>query len=192
MKRILFTLAAFALIGCQQAPVPDVLPPLSFANQPKIRIAATEIRVVENYVAPARSPNIDHMFPVSPTAAIKQWANDRLQTAGSTGIMEISIDDASVVEVPLPKTEGVRGFFTDDQSERYDGKIRVTMRLFDGQRGIAAAEGDVNVIRSRSINEKASLADRERMFHSMTKEMMDQFNTQAEARLRQYFSAFLR
>jgi hypothetical protein len=192
MKRIVLALTALTLLGCEPAPQAQNLGPISFANQPKIRLAVSEIRVVEQYEPPMKSPNVEHIFHTTPSKAIGQWATDRLQAAGTQGLMEVSIEDASVVEVPLPKTEGLRGLFTDDQSERYDGKIRVTFRIFDGARAIAIAEGDVNVVRSRSVNEKATIQDRERMFHQMTQEMMTQFNGEAEKRLRQYFGAFLR
>lgn len=192
MKKIFFALAALALVACQPAPTPQNLAPISFTNQTKIRLAAVEIRVIEQYEPPMKSPNVEHIFFMTPTNAIKQWASDRLQATGTSGLMELTIDDASVVEVPLPKTTGLRGFFTDDQSDRYDGKIRATFRIYDGVHAVAIAEGDVNVIRSRSVNEKATLQERELLFHAMTQEMMTQFNGEAEKRLRQYFAAFLR
>jgi hypothetical protein len=192
MKRILLALTAMTLLGCQQAPEPQVLAPISFANMPQIRLAVSEIHVVEQYQPPLRTPNVEHMFPTPPAAAVKQWANDRLKASGTQGLMEITIEDASVKEIELPKTKGLRGLFTDDQSERYDAKLRVTMRVYDGEHTIAMAEGDVNVIRSRSINEKATINDRERLFNDLTKELMMQFNTEAEARLRQYFATLLR
>jgi hypothetical protein len=192
MKRIFLSFTAVMLMSCQQAPAPQTLEPIRFSGLPKIRIAASEIRVVDNYDAPLKSPNVEHMFPTPLTTSISQWSTDRLQAAGTDGIMEVTIEEASVVEVKLPKTKGLRGLFTDDQSERYDAKLRATMRLYTGNRAIAVAEGDVNVVRSRSINEKATINDRERLFHDMSKELMTQFNTQSEARLRQYFGAFLR
>lgn len=192
MKRFLLALTTLTLIGCQQAPTPQTLQPLSFASMPKIRIAAAEIRVVEQYEPPLKAPNVEHMFPNPPTKAVNQWVADRLQAAGTSGLLEVSIEDASVVEVPLPKTDGVRGFFTDDQSERYDAKLRVTFRMYDGLKAASIAAGDVNVVHARSINEKATIQDRERLFDEMMKEMMMQFNSESENRLRQYFNAFLR
>lgn len=192
MKKLLLAVSALIITSCQQAPAPQQLDQISFANMPKIRIAASEIRVVEQYEAPLKAPNVDHMFPTPPTRAVNQWVADRLQAAGTQGLLEVSVEEASVVEVPLPKTDGIRGFFTDDQSERYDAKLHVTFRMYDGARASSLAAGDVTVIRSRTINEKATIRDRERLFHDMTKEMMAQFNTEAEARMRQYFGAYLR
>jgi len=70
--------------------------------------------------------------------------------------------------------------------------MRVVMRLYSGARAVADVEGDVNVLRSKSINEDATINDREKLFYDMTVGMMQQFDGAAEARLRQYFGAYLR
>lgn len=192
MKKLLAILGLLALAACEAAPAPQVLPPISFSDKIPFRLAVSEIRVVENYRAPLAAPNIDHQFPTPPTVALKTWASQRLQAAGGQGVLEFSIEDASVIENKLPRTEGLRGFFTDDQSERYDGKIRVVMRIYDGTRAAARVEGDVNALRSASINEKATVAEREKMYYDITKDLMAQFDHEAENRLRQYFGQFLR
>lgn len=192
MKK-LFALAALTLFtACEQAPPPPVFPPISFSQKTPIRLDVAEIRVVENYRPTLAAPNVEHNFQTPPNVALKTWASQRLQAVGKQGILEFVIEDASVIEKPLPKTDGVRGFFTDDQSERYDAKTRVVMRLYTGARAAADAEGDVNVMRSKSIAEKATINDREQLFYDMTVSMMQQFDTEAETRLRQYFGAFLR
>lgn len=178
--------------ACSQAPQIPALKPVDFSHKTPIRLAVSEIRVVENYQSPLRDPNVEHTFPTPPVQAVKTWANQRLRAAGGTGVLEVVIDDASVVEKKLPKTDGVRGMFTDDQSERYDARLRVTLRLYAGERAISDAEGNVNVIRSRSINEKATIAQREELQQQIVLEMMQQFDTEAELRFRQYFAPYLR
>ena len=95
-------------------------------------------------------------------------------------------------EVPLPKTEGIKGIFTDDQDARYDARMSITMRLYNGENAMSVASADVVVERSRSIHEKATIDERERMFDMMTREMIATFDQQATARLRQYFNKYLR
>jgi len=192
MKRLIFALFALSLSACQEAPAPQSFPPLNFSAQPKIKLAVAEIRVIENYKSPMTAPNVEQNFPVSPSAAIKQWVEGRLQAVGSSGILEITINDASVIERPLPRTQGIKGFFTNDQSEQYDATLHVALRLYDGERAIAVAEGDVRVTKSRSIAEDATVAQREQIYYAMTREIMARFNTEAEARLNQYFSPYLR
>jgi len=188
-----FALACIAIItACQPAPQGFVAAPISFGARGPIRLNVAEIRITQNYQPPMRSPNVEQDFPLPPDAAVKQWLAERLSAFGQTGMMEITINDASVKEVKLPKTEGVKGLFTDDQEARYDATIHVTFRLYTGAQGLSDASGDVVVTRSRSINEKATVDERRKMYHEMTREMMTQFNAEAEARLRQYFSRFIR
>ena len=190
-KYIAITFLALAT-ACQPAPSSFVAEPISYAARGPIRLNVAEIRVTQNYPPTMRAPKVEQDFPLPPDTAIKKWVQERLAASGQSGMMEVSIDDATVKEVKLPKTPGIEGVFTDDQDARYDAVMHVTFRVYTGTQGISDASGDVIVTRSRSINEKATVDERRKIYHEMTREMMAQFNTQAEARLSQYFSRFMR
>jgi hypothetical protein len=193
MKKFILCALAFALTACQQAPTSYTPEPFAFESSAVApwRINVAEIRIVEGYQSSLRKPNVEQDFPVPPAHAVKKWVASRLKATGTRGVMEITIRDASVTETALPKTEGITGFFTDDQDARYDARLVVTMRIFSGVQGISDATGDVEVTRSRSINEKATVFERSQLYHQMTRDMMLSFDSEAEKRLRQYFSAFL-
>jgi hypothetical protein len=190
---ILVALCALALAGCQEAPQPFKSESFAFerAGAP-IAIDVAQINITENYQPPLRRPNVEQDFPVAPANAIRKWVAARLKAAGNSGVLEVVIDDASVKEARLPKTEGLKGLFTDDQEARYDAKILVTLRIFTGAQGISDATGDVTITRTRSINEKATVYQREAMYQQMTAEMMADFDREANARLRQYFTRFIK
>jgi hypothetical protein len=57
---------------------------------------------------------------------------------------------------------------------------------------ISVAEGNVQATKSISIAENTSIAERKKMFYSMVQKIMTPFNREAEARLNQYFSPYLR
>ena len=192
MRNILLACAALLLASCQEAPAAYKPAALDFAGKPPIRLNVAQIRIVENYKSPMRAPNIEHELPVPPSQALKQWVNQRVQAVGTQGVFEFVIEDASVKETKLKKTQGMKGFFTDDQDAKYDANISVTMRLYDGVEAISRASGDVRVMRSKTINEKASINDRTRLFEGMTRDMMTAFDTEAQSRLRQYFAGFMR
>lgn len=192
MRSFLAASLCLLITACSPAPQPAAIQPIDFSHKPKIALAVSEIRVVENYQSPLKSPNAEHLFPTSPASAVKTWASQRLLASGSNGLLEVVIDDASVIEKELPKTEGVRGMFTDDQAERYDARLRVTLRLYTGERAIADAEGNVSIVRARSIHEKATLAEREQFYQQIVRDMMTQFDSEAELRFRQYFSPYIR
>ncbi len=187
-------LAVLMLTACQQAPAGFTPAPFAFEDQrlapQPIRVAT--IRMREDYTSPGRSPYVEQDFPVSPARAVTRWVDTRLKATGQRGILEITIDDASVKEVKLPQTKGLKGLITDDQEARYDAVIAVTMRLYDGSTAISQASGNVEVRRSRSINERASVAEREAIYHQMVSDMMRDFERETQVRLQQYFSAYIR
>lgn len=186
-KFFALALTALALASCQDAPAPSAPAGIHFGNKPPIRLNVAQLQVNSAYQPPMKLPNVDHQMPTPPLMAINQWAGQRFAPAGSQGTLEIVIEDASVKETPLPKKDGITGFFTDDQEARYDAHIKVTIRLYDGVNTIAANEAQAEVSRWRTINEKATVAQREAMFNNMLQEMMLQLDAEADARVRQYF-----
>lgn len=193
MKKVLFLTLLVLLTACKQAPSAYEPPPFAFENgatAPR-RVSVREIRVVDAYSTPLAKPNVEHEFPVTPESALKSWVSHRLHANPSISAdsrLEVIIRDASVIETPLKKTEGVKGFFTDDQDARYDARIVVTFRLFGGGSLASVATGDVEITRYVTINEKASVFERQRIFHQLLEKMMLDFDREANARLNQYFS----
>jgi len=189
MKKIL-ALAAIAMLStaCSTAPLEQPLEPIRF-TQPPMRVSVAQVRI-EN-LTPALPNAVDAQMPTPPAAAITQWVNDRLVAGGSSGYMVVTIQNASMLEQKLPKTEGMKGFFTDDQDAKYAGSMVVDFRLFDGISTTPVAQASVNVARGRSINEKATLAERERFYHQLVADMMQAFNGEAETQLRRFMGTYL-
>lgn len=176
--------------ACQQAPGPYTPAPLDFGNQAPIRLNVAEVRVVENYRSSLQAPYVEQEFPIMPAAGVKQWLKQRVQAIGTQGVFEVTIDDASAKETKLTKTEGWKSLITNDQDTRVDASLKVTMRLYDGTSAISNASGDVIITRSRTIDEKATVNDRTKLFESMGREMMAAFDKEATLRLQQYFSGY--
>ena len=191
MKRSLTLLAIALLTACSQAPLPDRLPPLSFTQTAPFRVMAAQVRVDQNYQPPLARPNVEQEFATTPAQAIGIWARDRLQAAGSGGLLIVNIDDASVREVLPPRSTGIRGLFTTDNGE-YTAKLSANFRLYDGVNPIAVAEATVNVSRIRTLDRDASPAERDQFYDTLTRDVMRDFDAQATLQLRQYFAAYLR
>ena len=194
MKKCIALILIALLTACENAPSAFVPGPLAFESTiaAPMRIHVAKIEVLNHYQSPLRRPNMEQDFPVAPAKAIEKWVARRLSATGSSGVLQVIIHDGSVKETPLRKTPGVKGLFTDDQDARYDAKLAVTFRLFDGTSIASAATGDVEVTRFITINEKATVFERERIYHQMTDAMMNDFEREANARLHQHFSAVLK
>lgn len=192
MKKYWLLALTLLTVACQQAPGPYTPAPLEFGNQQPIRLNVAEVRVVENYRSSLQAPYVEQEFPIMPAAGVKQWLKQRVQAVGTQGALEVVIDDASVKEVKLPKTEGWKNLFTNDQDARFDASLKVTFRLYDGTSAISNASGDVIVTRSRTIDEKATVNQRTKMFEEMGREMMTLFDKESTLRLQQYFNAYIK
>lgn len=191
-KSLILSIALLALSACQEAPTAYTPTPFAFENS----VAPTPVKlgkidVVNHFQSPMKRPHIEQDMRVSPEKAIEAWLDHRLRAAGGAGRFEVTINDASVVETPLKKTEGVKGFFTDDQDARYDAHISVTFRAYDGSSNAAKAVADVEVKRFITIHEKATVFERQQRYHEMLQAMMVDFDREANARFAQYFGGYV-
>lgn len=192
-KSILTSLlaAVFILSGCAAQVEKPGFSQISFAHLPPINLNVARVEVENRYVSPATRPNVEHEFPVSPAAAASNWGRDRLKAVGQSGVVRVIVRRASVVEVPLKRTTGVKGAFTKDQSERYDAVIDMMVEIRD-------ANGDLRVTaestakRSRSVSENISLNGREKVWFEMTEAMMGDLNASLEVQIRKHMNRWLR
>jgi hypothetical protein len=193
MKKAFIIGLALLLTACEEGPKPFMPAPFAFEQNlaAPLGVRVASIRVDDVYHPPLKRPYVEQEFPIAPATALHKWADLRLKATGKAGLLEITINDASVQEVKLPKTKGLKGLLTDDQDARYDAKISVSFKLYSGDRGMSEASADVTISRSRSINERATVYEREAIYHQMTSEMMVDFEREANQRLRQYFSGYL-
>ncbi len=186
-----FILIAGLLAGCAESADRPVYPQISFAHLPKIALDVARIEVANTYVSPATEPNVEHRFPVSPAASALNWGRDRLQPAGAGGVARVTLERASVVEVPLEKTKGVRGAFTNDQSERYNGVITMSVEILnaEGERqGIVRATAQ----RSQTVPEDISLNEREKIWFDMTEKLMATMNEALETQVRTHLKTWIK
>ncbi len=180
-----------ALAACTTPDPEPVYPELSYAHYGQIRLDVRRIEVVRAYEQPAKKPNVEHLFAVSPLSMAERWVNDRLRAAGRAGIARATISRAGVVEVPLKRTTGVRGVFTKDQSERYDGVIEISIRIV-GDDGAEKASVMSRAARSRTVAEDVSLIDREKVWFEMTEAMMNDLNASLQRQINEHLRAFVR
>lgn len=177
------------LVACAETPPPaqQSYAELRWTHRPRITLAAMGPELIVNYVSPRHDPNVEHLMPLSPETAIRTWVQDRLQCTGfGTNTIRVVVDDASVVEVPLETKGGVKGFFTTEAEVRYDAKAAVTVQLLDGN-GAVLVQIRQNAWRTRSVSEKASMAEREKSWYELIELMMQDLDGALESGIRSYF-----
>ena len=193
MKRVakLFgVLCVLAVAACTQGTAPKPAPVLSFADKAAIQLDVAQLEIRPEYVSPGRSPNIEHIMPLSPEAGVVRWAQDRLKPMGRTGYARVVIQDAKVVEVPLPVEDGFKGMFKKQQSERYDGSLDVAVQILD-ERHFPIADVVARATRSRSVPEGISLNERDQVLFEITESLVRDVDSQIDGLIRSYLSRWV-
>lgn len=192
MRQALLLLAmVVALAGCETADPVQRLPELTFAHLPPLALDVAAVEVVNQYHSPLKRPNVEHEFPTPPARAVERWAHDRLKAVGARNRARLVIRDAPVTEAKLKLTEGIKGAFTKDQSERYDALLDTTLEIVDDS-GRVLGFAISRASRSRTVREDATLNERERTWHDIADGLMKDFNAEMERNIRQHLVNWLR
>ena len=192
IRRNWIVAAALLLAACSEAPPPTRFPQLTYAHHGAFVLDVSEIEIVDAYRSPLRSPNVEHLMPVTPAAVARQWADDRLKKAGSSGRRAVfTIENAAVTESLLQRKSGIRGALTVDQSERYDATLAIRLEIFDiAGRSVGVVEA--NAERSRSVPEDITLDAREKIWFSITESLANDLNAELDRAIPQFLGQYLR
>jgi hypothetical protein len=179
------------LSSCDTPPHRDPFPQLTYQHLGPINLDVAKIVIVDAYQPPMTAPHVDQDFPTPPATAARQWAQDRLKAVGSDGVAKFTVIDGSAVDVPLPRTTGLDGVVTQDQSNRYD--VTVTVRLeVENRMGNHRGSITANAKRSESVPEDMTLNEREKLWFEMTDQVMKQLNTELEKQIGKNLKDFVR
>ncbi len=183
---------AAALAGCADAPMPPRFAPISYATYGRFTFEAERLEIAQEYQAPLAPPNVEHLFAQRPDDTLKRWANERLAVTGrGERFARFVIIDARVTETQLPRETGVRATFTNEQAQRYDGRIEVGVELRQLRGNFRDGYATAAATRSRSVAENISLNDRERVWYEMVEQMMNDVNAELDRQIRQNMPRFL-
>ena len=191
-------LRGFAMLGltallaaCASAPPKPVYPEITFTGEPKLTFAASSVQTVQEYQPSAEPPHIELAIAQPPVLVAQRWAQDRIQLDKSQPYsVVVTIKKASVTEEDLKKTPGLRGHFTDDQASRFTVDVAMTVDLRDA-RGFRLATASAAAKRSNTLNEDATLNDRDKLIYDLVKATMMDTDRELESNIRQYMPLYV-
>ena len=183
-------LAVTTIVAACQPPPSYESEPFSFAALPPLVFDLGGIEVVERG-SPPHASDVDHLFSTPPAVAARLWAEDRLRTSGSVGLLRVTIEDASARITPLKTNTDLKGLFTEEQAERLDLRLRVTIEAID-ESGQVNGSATADARRSRTLLEGITLAERERTYDEVVKALLHDYNASQEKAIRQYLGLYLR
>ena len=178
------------LSACSNPPPVQRLPEMTFLYKPPIRLNVARVEVVSEYTAPTVRPNIEYDMPVSPEAAVRKWAQDRLKPVGKEGILRVVIHKASATETPLQTDQSLSGMFKKEQAARVDENIDVTLQMLD-DRQFTVADVSGKAFRSRTEPEDQKLNQRDQLLYDMTYDLVRGFDEEVEPNIRTGFNKWL-
>ncbi|MGH6982890.1 MAG: hypothetical protein ACRED7_09710 [Stellaceae bacterium] len=181
---------AVTLTACSAPPPHPQYPDIHFTGQQPIGLAVNTVSLREDYTPSSTAPHVETQFPVTPMHALENWAHDRLSATGGPDRAVVDVTDASVTETSLPRTQGMQGWFTTDQSERYDMTVQATINIIDSS-GLVVRTATAHASRSQTVAENISPDQREQTWYDMTKDIMAQFDRQMENEIRTHFTGFV-
>ena len=179
-----------SLAACTTPNPTPIYPDLTFVNRQPIRLNVGSLQIIDEVSPPMKAPNVEHLAPVTPAAAMERWANDVLQAAGTSGRAVMAVRQGKIVEEKLKTTGGIKGAFTTDQSERYVVSMAGQLDLFDGA-GVRLGQALAEAERSKTIAEDASLNDRERLWYDLVEATARDFATSMEQAIKRELGAYV-
>ena len=177
--------------GCQMEP-PRVVEraALSFAALPPLIFDLDRIEVTERPTAPHPS-DVAHLFPTPPAVGVKRWVEDRLRASGTAGLLRVTVDEASARITPLETNTDLEGLFTEEQNERLDVRLRVTIEAVDDT-GTVRGRASTDARRSRTLPEGITFDEREVLYDQIIGALLHDYNESQEQAIRRYLYIYLR
>jgi len=189
-KYYLAVLSLIFFLGCDTIKTKNNFPDLRYTHLPTISLSVSKVEVVNKYQPKFKKPNVESEFPILPSVALRNWFNDRLSASGGSDFIRATVLNASVVEVPLKRRDGIRGIFTRDQTERYDAVLSAKIEIFDSL-GVLKGTVSSKAKNSQTVAEGTTLAKRELIWFTMLEAMMKDLNRSLENQIRKFFKPWL-
>ncbi len=190
LKPIFFLSVIAGLSACETPLTVQKLPDITFSNLPPISLNVERIETISEFKAPLKLPNVDHLFYISPEKALMNWGRDRLAATGKKGQARFVIKNAAATESKLAIDKGFAGQFKKELSERYTVLVEGELQIIDAS-GVRVRAASAKAERSRTILEDASLNERKKLWHDITRAAVTDFNSKIESVIKTHFSGVL-
>ena len=188
-QNLLFIFVLFLpLAGCDTPNLENSLPELTFKHQSVIHLDVERIQIINEFKMPFKSPNVEHLVPVSPGASAERWASDILRPIGQSGIAQFVITNGSVIREDLKIQKGIKGIFSIDQSKRFQAAVNVRLEIYkDQSKSIARASAS----RSQTLREDASPNLQSRLWYNLVERLMESFDREMRHQINTHLKPYI-
>ncbi len=169
---VLLPLALAACGDDTPPPAPQSFAPLHYDYLPKLRLNVGQVSV-QDHSLPVGPQDVAASSPAVPAQALAQMARDRLFAAGTEGVANFVIDQASIVRGP---------------GGALDGQLAVHLDLVTAG-GARAGYAEARIARQHVPGSDPE--DQSANLYELTRQMMDGMNVELEYQMRRSLRAFM-
>ena len=188
----ILSLVGFLVVSaCESHPPSSVNRDITFTHLKPYLLNVASLEIVNAYKTPYEDPYVEHLVPISPSTAARQWATHLLHPVGKEGVVRVTISDAQIILEALGVNQDFKSLFTTEQAARYHARIEITIDILD-ERHISRAYASGVATTSNTVSEGASLAERDEILIELTETLLDTFNTAIAPQIEQFLAPYLR
>lgn len=177
------------LAACVTTPMPINNPAPDYSTTQPTRLDIAEVLVINDASTTTATEQL-MQYGESPEAALRNWANSRVQAAGSQGAFSVIIKDANFAITKLPVTPGIKGWMERQQAERWDAYLNVMISVEGSASQLPPAEITINLRTSQTLGEEATDSEKRQTYASIMNKLMTLFNAEAKRQMDAYFRAY--
>ena len=122
---------------------------------------------------------------------MRNWAEDRLHAAGTSGVGRFIIIDASVKAEALAKKKGLKAAFTIDQSTRYRARLSAKLEV-ETAGGLGKGFAEAMSSRQRTMPEDVSINERDDALYNFVEAAAIDFDKAMVQNIEKYLGPFRR
>jgi hypothetical protein len=155
-----------------------------------VRLAVNSIEIVDNSVIEPDADFITRRRVDELRTAVREYLANRYVAAGGDQVARMSIEEARLVEQPVPTTEGFGGIFRSETDARLDGALAVQVTIVD-LLGLEQGYGQARVTGNRSMNESMSVIERDGVAKTLMGNMVDEMDQSLRKVIEQYLGDYI-
>jgi hypothetical protein len=162
----------------------DVVSVIRFADATSLSTDATSLSIYVDARPPKEYPHVMYRAPFTFEQAAKAWAESHFSLSGnSVNTLRITLREGDITEKLLPKTGGIKGWFTKDQSAEYEARLGVEVAVIDPN-GKVLASADGKASHTRTVPEGSTEEDKRHVWADMIKTAFDGLDAELQPRIR--------
>lgn len=181
VRNILFGAIFFsagALLFCMGAAQAQNAAP----QRPPLILAADQIVLEERFTETYSEEN----YSLTPASAVREWMKTRLQADGSPGLVRVILLDGQMTRQELKVKGGFKGWFSDDQKYRYEGRIHVRVEYQPAIPGRSGSNAEAQASGFFTVPEDATLNQIDKQVAALTRDLMQRTDLELENNMLRY------